>query len=69
MTSGKNKMDNNLEDQFISMQALNDELSSHLTKIMSDMKKRDSESTKMSSDKEKIKKILTQTMSQKHNYL
>ena len=56
MTSGKNKMDNNLEDQFISMQALNDELSSHLTKIISDMKKRYSESTKMSSDKEKSRK-------------
>ena len=55
-------MEKYLEDQVLVIQASQDNLDSEITEMNSDKKKRDSNINK-------IKKILTQMMNEKQNYL
>ena len=61
-------MNNKLENQVLILQASNYKLASEFTKMNSDTKKRDYEFTYMRHDMNKIKTMITNMMSQKHNY-
>ena len=66
--SVQKNINNELEDQFIIMQASDDKLASEFTKMNSDTKKRDYEFNYMRYDMNKNKTMLTNMMSHKHNY-